>query len=134
VSLKVQSLHCQAETKTKDNVFVTVNITVQYQAIKEKVYRAFYFLTNPEHQMRAYIFDVIRASLTQMKLDEAFESKDDISGNLKQHLQDIFNEYGFIILQGDYILPFSLIFTLSLPLLFADHFFFAHLPLIFALL
>lgn len=100
VSLKVQSLNCQAETKTKDNVFVTVNVNVQYQAIFEKVYQAFYTLSDHESQMRAYIYDVIRASLTQMNLDDAFESKEELSQNLKLHLQDVFNIYGFTILQA----------------------------------
>lgn len=100
VSLKVQSLNCQAETKTKDNVFVTVNVNVQYQAITDKVYQAFYTLSDHESQMKAYIFDVIRASLTQMNLDDAFESKEELSQNLKQHLQEVFNTYGFTILQA----------------------------------
>lgn len=100
VSLKVQSLNCQAETKTKDNVFVTVNVNVQYQAIFEKVYHAFYTLSDHESQMRAYIYDVIRASLTQMNLDSAFESKEELSQNLKLHLQEVFNCYGFTILQA----------------------------------
>lgn len=100
VSLKVQSLNCQAETKTKDNVFVTVNVNVQYQAIFEKVYQAFYTLSDHESQMRAYVYDVIRASLTQMNLDDAFESKEELSQNLKHHLQEVFNTYGFTILQA----------------------------------
>jgi len=78
VSLRVQELKCNLETKTLDNVFVTVHVTVQYQAIREKVYSAFYSLQDLQQQMRAYIFDVVRSSLCQMTLDHAFESKEEI--------------------------------------------------------
>jgi len=81
-------------------VFVTVNVTVQYQAIREKVYSAFYVLSDHEKQMRAYVFDVVRASLTQMTLDQSFESKEEISMSLKTHLQEVMSTYGFTILQA----------------------------------
>jgi regulator of protease activity HflC (stomatin/prohibitin superfamily) len=94
VSLRVQELKCNLETKTLDNVFVTVHVSVQYQAIREKVYSAFYSLQDLQQQMRSYIFDVVRSSLCQMTLDHAFESKDEISSSLKHHLQDVFAGYG----------------------------------------
>jgi len=100
VSLRVQSLNAICETKTKDNVFVSVKINVQYQAIREKVYSAFYVLTDHEKQMRSYIFDVVRASLTQMTLDQSFESKEEISMSLKTHLQEVMTNYGYTILQA----------------------------------
>merc|ERR1711991_657272 len=67
---------------------------------QEKIYQAFYLLNNHEDQMRAYVYDTIRASLTQMDLDHAFESKEDISSSLKSHLEEVFGNYGFKILQA----------------------------------
>jgi regulator of protease activity HflC (stomatin/prohibitin superfamily) len=81
-------------------VFVTVHTSVQYQAIKEKVYSAFYVLTNPHEQMTAYVYDVIRATLPTMTLDQSFEAKEEISHSLKTHLQEVMSSYGFIILQA----------------------------------
>lgn len=99
-SLRVQQLNVNCETKTKDNVFVQIHISVQYQVIKEKIYSAYYILQNPQQQLTAYVFDVIRASLPAMDLDQAFESKDDISRSLKQHLEEVMGGYGFMILQA----------------------------------
>lgn len=100
VSLRVQELGASLETKTKDNVFVVVSVSVQYQTIKEKVYSAFYMLSDPHAQMRAYIYDTIRAAICQTTLDEAFESKDAISLSLKSHLQEIMSTYGIMIIQA----------------------------------
>jgi len=88
------------ETKTKDNVFVTVFVSVQYQTIREKVYSAYYVLSDPHSQMRAYVYDTIRASVCGMNLDHAFESKEEISLSLKTHLQETMNNYGVIILNA----------------------------------
>lgn len=100
VSLRVQELNVHLESKTKDNVFVIVNVSVQYQAIREKIYNAFYVLSNMQVQMQAYVFDVVRAALCTMTLDHAFESKEEISTHLKSHLQDIMTTYGFTILNA----------------------------------
>jgi regulator of protease activity HflC (stomatin/prohibitin superfamily) len=94
VSLRVQELNVTLETKTIDNVFVTVQIAVQYQAIREKVYNAFYALSSHEQQMRSYVYDTVRAELCKMTLDESFEAKEEISIALKTHLQEVMNNYG----------------------------------------
>eukprot|EP00607_Mallomonas_marina_P010301 CAMPEP_0182418006 /NCGR_PEP_ID=MMETSP1167-20130531/2455_1 /TAXON_ID=2988 /ORGANISM="Mallomonas Sp, Strain CCMP3275" /LENGTH=284 /DNA_ID=CAMNT_0024591945 /DNA_START=89 /DNA_END=943 /DNA_ORIENTATION=+ len=99
-SLRVQQLNVECETKTKDNVFVQTKVSVQFQPIKEKIYQSYYLLANPEAQMRSYVFDVIRSALPQLTLDQAFESKDDISRSLKSHLEVVFSGYGFTILQA----------------------------------
>jgi len=100
VSLRVQELKVQLETKTLDNVFVTVDVSVQYQVIREKVYSAFYALTQHDSQMRAYVYDSIRASLCMMTMDHSFESKEEISSALKAHLQEIMSEYGYTIINA----------------------------------
>mmetsp|Transcript_17419 Transcript_17419/g.12443 ORF Transcript_17419/g.12443 Transcript_17419/m.12443 type:complete len:287 (+) Transcript_17419:51-911(+) len=100
VSLRVQELPVRLETKTLDNVFVTVDVSVQYQVIREKVYSAFYILSTRDSQMKAYVYDSIRASLCGMTLDHAFESKDQISFELKSHLQEVMSTYGLLILNA----------------------------------
>jgi len=100
VSLRVQELNVSLETKTKDNVFVSVHVSVQYQVIKDRVYSAHYVLSDPHSQMKAYVYDSIRASLCHMTLDHSFESKEEISLSLKTHLQEIMNHYGYTILQA----------------------------------
>ncbi|KAK4788351.1 hypothetical protein SAY86_019670 [Trapa natans] len=78
LSLRVQQLDVRCETKTKDNVFVTVVASIQYRALAEKAADAFYKLSNTKEQIQAYVFDVIRSSVPKLNLDSAFEQKNDI--------------------------------------------------------
>jgi len=84
VNLRVQQLNVQVETKSEDNVFVKVDVAVQYHVIEEKIYEAFYRLENPRDQITAYVFDVVRARVPKMKLDDVFEKKDEIAIAVKQ--------------------------------------------------
>ena len=77
-----------------------MHISIQYQVIRDKVYNAHYLLNDPREQMKAYVYDVIRASLPAMELDHAFESKDSISQSLKHHLEEVMTSYGFTIIQA----------------------------------
>jgi regulator of protease activity HflC (stomatin/prohibitin superfamily) len=90
----------QLESKTKDNVFVDVVISVQYQTVRDKVYSAFYAVDDLGQQMRAYVRDTVRAALCTMTLDESFEAKEEISNSLKHHLQEVMNSYGYLILNA----------------------------------
>ena len=100
ISLRVQEMKVSLETKTQDNVFVNVIVSIQYQAIRDKIYSAFYVLSDLHPQMKAYVFDVVRAALCTMTLDHAFESKDEISSQLKVHLQEVMTMYGYSILNA----------------------------------
>ena len=73
------------ESKTKDNVFVTVPVAVQYRIREEQVVDAYYKLSNPEAQIRSYVFDTVRSALS-LELDAAFESKDDIARSVETTL------------------------------------------------
>lgn len=97
VSLRVQQLEVNIESKTKDNVFVTVPVAVQYVIPEAKVYDAYYRLSDPTAQIRSYVFDVVRSALSRLDLDDAFESKDDIASSVEQTLSDQMREYGFEI-------------------------------------
>ncbi|MFD1315014.1 SPFH domain-containing protein [Namhaeicola litoreus] len=100
VSLKIQQLDVIIETKTKDDVFVHLKISVQYQILKNKVYEAFYELQNPKEQITAYVFDLVRAEVPKMILDDVFEKKDDIALAIRRELNDAMLAYGYDIIKA----------------------------------
>jgi len=87
------------ETKTKDNVFVMVAVAVQVEPVAEKAYEALYRLTNPKQQIDSYVSDVVRGQVPTLKLDDLFESKDDIAQAVKERLTKSMGEYGYSIHQ-----------------------------------
>ncbi len=99
LSLKIQQLDVMVETKTKDDVFVKLKISVQYQVLKDKIYDAFYKLENPHSQITSYVFDVVRAEVPKLKLDYVFERKDDIAIAVKRELSDAMIDYGYGIIK-----------------------------------
>ena len=99
LSLKIQQLDVVVETKTKDDVFVKLKVSVQFKVIKDKVYDAFYKLDYPHDQITSYVFDVVRAEVPKMKLDSVFERKDDIAVAVKAELNDAMTEYGYDIIK-----------------------------------
>ena len=143
ISLRVQQLDVECETKTKDNVFVRVNCSVQYQVdlslflslslsfslslflsfslslflsfstlalqvIPNEVYVAFYTLSSPRAQIEHYVYDVVRATVPRISLDELFETKDEIARTVKTELHKVMTSYGYFF--------FFLFFSPSLPL------------------
>ena len=99
INLKIQQLDVIVETKTKDDVFVRLKISVQFQVLKLKVYDAFYKLENPHDQITSYVFDVVRAEVPKMKLDDVFERKDDIAIAVKAELNEAMSDYGYDIIK-----------------------------------
>ena len=99
LSLRIQQLDVVVETKTKDDVFVKVKVSVQYKVIKDKVYDAFYKLDYPQDQITSYVFDVVRAEVPKMILDDVFEKKDDIAIAVKGELNEAMKNYGFDIIK-----------------------------------
>jgi len=100
VSLRVRQLDVNCETKTKDNVFVNVVISVQYQVVLEKAFDAFYKLANPEIQIQAYVFDVVRSELPKMELDESFSNKEQLANEVKHHLDETMMSFGYRIIKA----------------------------------
>ena len=100
INLKIQQLDVIVETKTKDDVFVHLKISVQFQILVENVYDAFYRLQYPHDQLTAYIFDVVRAEVPKMKLDDVFEKKDDIAHAIQRELKDAMLGYGYDIVKA----------------------------------
>jgi len=99
LSLRVQQLDVRCETKTKDNVFVTVVASVQYRALADKAADAFYKLSNTREQIQSYVFDVIRASVPKLLLDDVFEQKNDIAKAVEDELEKAMSTYGYEIVQ-----------------------------------
>lgn len=100
VSLRVQQLDVRVETKTKDNVFVFVVVSVQYFVIPAKVVDAFYRLQNPQEQITAYVFDTVRARVPNVVLDQLFETKDDIANAVKTELDSVMDDFGYGIVKA----------------------------------
>lgn len=95
--LRLQQLDMTVETKTKDNVFVMIAVSVQYQINPDRVYDSFYKLSDHKRQMTSYVFDTIRASVPKLTLDETFEKKDDIAKDVELAIGAEMSEFGYII-------------------------------------
>jgi len=100
ISLKIQQLDVIVETKTKDDVFVHLKISVQFLVQRDHVYDAFYKLQNPHEQITAFIFDVVRAEVPKMILDDVFVKKDEIAKAIQRELRDAMLNYGYDIIKA----------------------------------
>ena len=100
VSLRILQLNVSIETKTLDNVFVKVVVSVQYFVIKEKITEAFYKLQVPAEQIESYVYDVVRARVPSIKLDDVFETKDEIALAVQQELSQTMEAFGYNILKA----------------------------------
>ncbi|WP_177761881.1 SPFH domain-containing protein [Flavobacterium sp. I3-2] len=98
VNLRIQQLDVIIETKTKDNVFVKMKVSVQFKVVQDRVYEAFYKLEYPHDQITSYVFDVVRAEVPKLKLDDVFERKDDIAIAVKRELNEAMIAYGYDII------------------------------------
>nr|ACN34872.1 unknown [Zea mays] len=98
LSLRVRQLDVRCETKTKDNVFVTVVASVQYRALADKASDAFYKLSNTREQIQSYVFDVIRATVPKLGLDDAFEQKNEIAKAVEEELEKVSAKHFFCLI------------------------------------
>ncbi|HEY2445186.1 MAG TPA: SPFH domain-containing protein [Rhizomicrobium sp.] len=97
VSLRVQQLPVEVETKTLDNVFVKLFVAVQYRVVEGQEADSYYKLQNHVDQIRSYVLDVVRAKVPKMNLDEVFEKKDEVGTSVKTELDASMKIYGFEI-------------------------------------
>ncbi|KMT15877.1 hypothetical protein BVRB_3g055650 [Beta vulgaris subsp. vulgaris] len=97
LSTRLNSLEVKIETKTKDNVFVQMLCSIQYRVIRQNADDAFYELQNPREQIQAYVFDVVRAVVPRMNLDELFEQKGEVAKHVLEELAKVMGEYGYSI-------------------------------------
>ena len=101
VSIRVNELNVKIRTKTNDNVFVDLLIAVQYFVDgRERVWDAFYKLTNPQQQMESWIFDTVRAKVPTMILDDVFEKKEEIATDVEESLTERLQYYGYSLVRA----------------------------------
>jgi regulator of protease activity HflC (stomatin/prohibitin superfamily) len=100
VDLQVRQAVVNVETKTKDNVFVTIPVSVQYQVVEAKVFDAYYKLSNPQSQIESYVFNSILGHVPTLTLDEAFEQMQQISAAVKRDLDEVMDNFGYNILRA----------------------------------
>lgn len=98
ITLKVTKLDVSLNTKTIDNVFVTVRVTVNMQVKRDDMYRAFYAVEYPQWQLSQYVKDGLRSAVCAMTLDDAYAGKQEISNYLIEHLQETFNNFGYTLM------------------------------------
>ncbi len=98
VDLQVKQAQFSVETKTRDNVFVQIPVSVQYQILDDKIYDAFYKLSAPQKQIESFVFNSILGHVPKLTLDETFEQQSGISINVKTELDSIMSGFGFNIL------------------------------------
>ena len=100
VSLRVMQLDVEVETKTLDDVFIHINTSVQFRIIPNKIYQAYYTLDDARGQIQSFIFDVVRARVPAIKLDDVFSKKDDIANAVKEELHEVMSEFGYDIIKA----------------------------------
>jgi regulator of protease activity HflC (stomatin/prohibitin superfamily) len=100
LSLQVQQLDVKVETKTKDNVFVQIPISVQYKVMPDRVYDAFYKLSDPIKQIESFVYNVILGHVPKMTLDETFDQQSQIAIDVKNNLDASMSEFGYSIVKS----------------------------------
>ncbi len=100
INMRVQQLDVDVETKTRDDVFVHLRVSVQFQVMQNKIFDAHYALDNHRHQIASYIFDDVRAEVPKMELDDVFAKKEDIAKAVRQNLADSMDDYGYSIVKA----------------------------------
>lgn len=99
LSLRVQQLDITCETKTKDNVFIHVQVAVLFKVVIDKAFEAQYRLSHPPTQIKAHVFDVVRSTIPRLDIDDVFISKSDIALEVQRSLQGMMNQSGYEILE-----------------------------------
>ena len=99
LSMKVQQFDVQVETKTQDNVFVQIPVSIQYKVIPDAVEAAFYKLTDPVKQIESMVYNVVLGHVPKMKLDDTFLNQADIANDLRDNLDASMKEYGYSIVK-----------------------------------
>lgn len=99
IQLRLLQSEIIVETKTKDNVFMTLNVATQYRVNEQNVTDAYYKLMRPEAQIKSYIEDALRSSVPKLTLDELFEKKDEIALEVQHQVAEEMSTYGYIIVK-----------------------------------
>merc|ERR1719267_416901 len=100
ISMRLQQIEVSCETKTKDNVFTQMKVSIQFQIVSndKSIYDSFYRLTNPRKQIEAYVYDVVRSTVPKIDLDDVFTTKEEIAASISLSLKDSMASFGYMIL------------------------------------
>ncbi|MEZ4818475.1 MAG: SPFH domain-containing protein [Bdellovibrionota bacterium] len=99
-NLRIIEHNVDVETKTLDNVFVNIQVSVQYKIKKNKVAESYYELEDPFAQIKSYVFDTIRSEIPKMKLDDVFSNKEALAVSIKDSLSDVMEQFGYQIINS----------------------------------
>lgn len=99
-SIRIRQLDVPVETKTKDNVFVNLGVSVQFIAVEDKIFDAFYRLTDVNGQITSYVYDVVRGEVPKKTLDEVFETKDELAQTIQNDLSGSMDDFGYSIVKS----------------------------------
>ncbi len=100
INLRLQQLDVTIETKTQDNVFVNLQVSVQFKVGRNQVKDAYYSMDNPRNQIASYVFDDVRAEVPRLDLDDVFARKEDIALAVQQNIHESMTEYGYQIVKA----------------------------------
>jgi regulator of protease activity HflC (stomatin/prohibitin superfamily) len=100
INLRVQQLDVTVETKTLDNVFVNLQVSVQFKVGADQVKEAYYSMDNPRNQISSYVFDDVRAEVPKLDLDDVFAKKEDIAFAVQKNIHESMDEYGYQIIKA----------------------------------
>ena len=100
VGMRLMQLDVEVETKTLDDVFIHIIASVQFRVIPDKIYQAYYTLDDARGQIQAFVFEVVRAKVPQIKLDDVFSKKDEIANSVRDELHEVMSEFGYDIIKA----------------------------------
>lgn len=100
INLRVQQLDVTVETKTLDNVFVNLQVSVQFKVGADQVKEAYYSMDNPRNQISSYVFDDVRAEVPKLELDDVFAKKEDIALAVQKNIHESMDDYGYSIIKA----------------------------------
>lgn len=97
VSMRIQQLDVDCETKSRDHVYLRMHVSIQYQTNSTHLYESFYTLSSPIRQFTSNVHDIVRSTMPQLDLDDIFSAQDTIAQNFHDLLNDSMNQYGYLV-------------------------------------
>ncbi|KEG07108.1 hypersensitive-induced response protein 1-like [Trypanosoma grayi] len=100
LSMRLREHHFMIRSKTKDNVFVTLKLTINVQVVPDRVDAAFYGLEEPLSIIQSYVENSVEAKIPLYNLEALFIERGTISQQLKNETDAIMEVYGWDIVSA----------------------------------